>query len=76
MFWQIHEPRADRCLVIINTTHFNCILAGVAREGLNALQCVDILENLDKVIRKQADYLLESWRQDKEVGSKGVPYPM
>ena len=74
-FWQTYKPGPDRRLLVIDATHFDWVLACIAREVLDALQRVDVLENFNEVRRKQIGPFLEPWRQNEETGSERVPAP-
>jgi len=73
---QAHESGTDGCLVVVDAEHFDRVLAGIAGQVLDALQRMNVFEDLDEIVREQMSPFLEPWRQNKEGRGKRVPLPL
>lgn len=73
---QIYEPRPDGRLMIIDSEHFDRVLARITGEVLDALQRMNILEDLDEVLWEQVSSSLEPRCENEEGGSKRVALPL
>jgi hypothetical protein len=73
---QIHEPGPDGRLVIVDAEHFDWVLAGIAGEVLDALQRMNVLEDLNEVLWEQVGPFPEPRRENKEARNKRVPLPL